>query len=161
MRLLSILLLLNSPALAQTPLPEAPSHTRHAAHVDSGEKHNDVAVFVGGTSSEERQRFTLGIDYERRLHKYLGVVGLIDVAFGNGTSAVAGAGLGIHPAGELRILLAPAAEITDHETVFVFRTGASYAIHIKNDLALAPTINFDVNREHTAVVYGFSLVKRF
>ncbi|MDH5718047.1 MAG: hypothetical protein OEZ22_10460 [Spirochaetia bacterium] len=141
-------------AKAEPSAKEEKSHDHHAFHS------NHLAVFLGATTfSKDETKFTAGADYEYRLSAMHGLLGLgliADFAFREHVQSIFGGGLFIHPAGGLKILLAPGAEIHDGHAIFLFRGGIAYDIHA-GSLSITPTINFDYANHHLAYVYGLGI----
>ena len=133
---LMAVLILSVPAFGQH---EAANH--EAGHQEH--KHH-VAIFLGNTHDYHGEdAFTVGLDYEFRLHDLLGVGALIDHAAGDIESTVAGAGIFLHPWSSSRLLIAAANEHHHGEDEFVVRVGAMYDFHVAG-WSISPTLNVDL-----------------
>jgi hypothetical protein len=163
------IMLIGESALAQE-TGEAHDQTGHEKH---GHRHH-IGMFVGGTYGElsghhevgtlsnghssgieKENAFTLGVDYQFRLYRFLGLGGFYDHAFGDFRTTVVAPGLFIRPVEKVQILAAPGVELHEGENVFVFRLGFYYEFHI-NRLSLAPTAAVDFVYGKEVFVYGLT-----
>jgi len=121
-----------------------------------GHKHH-VAMFLGNTHNYHGEdAFTVGLDYEFRLHSLLGIGALIDHATEDIDSTVAGVGLFGHPWRDLRVLVAAANEHHHGENEFVVRVGAMYDFSLAG-WSIAPTVNVDLLEDgEENWIYGFA-----
>lgn len=113
------------------------------------------AVFVPHTPSAA----TVGADYAYRLPLLgdrLSVTALVELAFAEELATILGLGLGVHPVGGLRIVLAPGVELAHGEVVFLFRFGAGYDFHL-GSFSLGPVIYADYVHGHLATVAGLQV----
>ncbi len=156
-----------APAHAEEPDCEADHHEHPGEHAEHhGEHHghhaNHIAIFGGATTlfgDEAHTGATFGLDYERRLPMMDGLFGLgalVDVALMEHTSVIVAPALFIHPAGGLKITVAPGVEHEGEENVFVMRGGLSYAIHLGR-LSVGPAVAADYANKHVALVYGLDI----
>ena len=119
------------------------------------ETKNDIVVFLGGTSNNESSAFTLGVGYQYKITRLIGVGGFLDHAFGDINSTI------IAPALYLNVkaftfLVGPGIEISDDDVIAVLRLGVEYELEISGFL-LKPGVFFDTERDESAsVVYGLS-----
>ena len=122
-----------------------------------GHKHH-VAMFLGNTHNYHGEdAFTVGLDYEFRLHSLLGVGALIDHAAGDIDSTVAGVGIFGHPWRDLRLLVATANEHHHGEDEFVVRVGAMYDFPVMG-WSISPTVDVDLLPDgEENWVYGFAV----
>lgn len=133
----------------------------HGAEKHHFHKHH-VGVFFGGTHDyHDENAVTVGLDYEYRMTKLLGAMTFVDYAAGDIESAVVGAGLFFHPAGDVRLLTAVGKEVHHGHSEFVARLGALYDFHLEN-WTLSPTLMVDVLESgHVNVIYGLGFGKGF
>jgi len=124
-------------------------------------KHH-VAVFLGNTHDYHGEdAFTVGVDYEYRLHEYFGIGALIDHAGESINSTILGGGVFIHPWKNLRLLTALGNEHQSGHNIFLVRLGAMYDFRIKGWI-LSPTVNVDLlEGGHQNLVYGFAVGRGF
>ena len=81
----------------------AESDESHHDESHHGHKHHG-SLFRGNThDSHSEDAFTAGLDYEFRVHKWFDLAALIDHAAGDIDSTVAGAGVFLHPWGDVRL----------------------------------------------------------
>ncbi len=174
-----LLLLLNSAvgaAQEADPAPQGPDE-HHAEH-----HANHVALFAGASTltgetpeGGSGTAFTLGLDYERRLTRIIGLGLLSDyVAGGVGRAFFLGVPLFVHPVGGLGLTLAPGVEFEKEEaedletrssgaeeahtsTHFAFRLGAYYSFPLPSRFSLVPQFNADlISGKGTTLVYGLA-----
>jgi opacity protein-like surface antigen len=131
-----------------------------------GEHHhkNHVAFFLGSTEAEEHhgeqgdRDFTIGVDYERRLSRVLGVGGLLDWVVEGRREFLLGVPVFLHAGKHAKFQLAPCyqriRETSDDE--FVFRTGFMWDFYV-GSLSLAPTVFYDFTDGQDFLVVGLSI----
>jgi len=140
-------------------------------HLEPASEHfhkNHIALFLGSTQAElehgerEDPQFTLGLDYERRLTRVVGVGGLIDVVVEGHRDLILGATLFLH-AGRLKFLIAPGVELVGDkgDWEFVTRFGVLYEFEVSSALTLAPVVQYDVTEERSTWVVGLGIGKGF
>lgn len=176
-------------ASASSPAEDAASHgaadapaevahgSAHDAHSDAAHAFhsNHAALFLGATVGTEGLFPSLGVEYERRL----GMFGV--TAFGEFTAAttpflILGAGVVLHPFGQLRLMALAGAEIslgaaetTEDVTHRVqvqaegsgaaaplARLGAAYDFHL-GKISLSPSFFVDYAHEHFTTVGGLGI----
>ena len=118
-----------------------------------------AALFFGAANNSAHTDFALGGDVEYRLPwlgSRMGIGAVADAVFAEHTHVLTGGGLFLHPAGGLKLLVAPAAAFSDGHRTFVLRSGVSYEVHV-GGLSVAPTLNFDFDKHHTSQVFGLSI----
>jgi hypothetical protein len=102
------------------------------------------------------------VAYERRFHLYYGVSALAEAELGPVRDGLLGAGGVLHPAGGLRITLAPAAEHSVAGWAFLFRVGLAYdLVGLAPGWRLAPALALDFVRGQRIAVLGASVSRRF
>ena len=138
---------------------------------ESEEKRNVLAFFLGGTTEsqngESETGFTVGVDYERRLSKHVGVGLLFEGVMGNQErEIVLGLPLSLHPGERLRLVIAPLLEFTkkrtagDKDAEFGIRAGGGYEFPL-GQYALSPELYVDFIGSKVALVYGVSFAFGF
>ncbi len=137
-------------------------HGEHGVHGEHHSHHaNDIGIFAGATTKfgdEGHTGATFGLDYERRLpfaEQMFGVGALVDMALMEHTSVIVAPALYIHPAGGLKITLAPGVEHEGEENVFVMRGGLAYVVHF-GALSVGPSVAADYANKHVALVHGLT-----
>ena len=118
-----------------------------------------AAVFFGAANTSAHTDFALGGDVEYRLPWFgsrMGVGAIADAVFAEHTHVLTGGGVFVHPAGGLKVLVAPAAAFSDGHKTFVLRSGLSYEMHL-GGLTVAPTLNLDFDKHHTTQVFGIAV----
>ncbi len=157
-------------------------HSQASGHGDDHAKKNHIAVFLGGTSNFDHHStdFSVGLDYEYRLNKWLGLGLMGEAVFAASTELIAGVPLFFHPAKGLKLVIAPIGVFTevhidshevprsdeDHyksetlqephkEVHFGVRLGLGYDFHL-GKLSVGPAINYDVSNT-SALVYGINV----
>jgi hypothetical protein len=135
---------------------------QESEHGEAGHKYhrNHFSLFVGATEGgnvdgegEERASPTLGLDYERRLSRLLGIGFLADVAAGDRREFVAGIPLVFHAGRSAKFYVAPGIERskeTGHDEALV-RLGFMWNFKVRR-MTLSPALNVDfVNGERIYV----------
>jgi len=144
---------------------------------DSGSAYhdqNELAVFVGGTAKTEIKGtyFSLGLDYVRLLSssEKWRAGAFVEVIFTKHPEWVFGALLYYHFYDQFFVRTGPGIEIIKHEeidpecncthvkseTEFLYRIGVGYSHHTKK-LILTPTVDIDLVRSETALVFGLNV----
>lgn len=140
---------------------------------DTHLKMNELAVFVGGTAMLENKGtyFSLGLDYLRVLSSsgIWGAGGFAEVIFKKHPEWVFGGLIYYRFPNHFFIRTGPGIEILRHEEIdpecncthvksetdFLYRIGLGYSYH-KNNLILSPTVDLDIGRSETALVFGLN-----
>lgn len=153
-------------ALLTLPTPAATAqsgvhHTTSTIHFDQDERHH-ISVFAGGTdiTGESETAFTLGIDYEYRVNRLLGLGFIAERAFGDIDSTTLFAVTDIHLWRGLVTQLGVGAEISHGETYFAARIGALYEFEVGEGFTLAPQLHYDFS-EDDSLVFGISIGRAF
>jgi hypothetical protein len=128
--------------------------------------HHVPGLFLGVTSGDGEDTFTVGLEYEYMLNQHFGIGAVYerspDRHHGDGT-AIGLLTLNWHPQGAWRILAGAGRErVFDskaHE-YSVYRVGASYDFHL-GKFGIAPSVALDFVNNKTNIVYGFALVRPF
>jgi hypothetical protein len=143
----------------------------------SGETHmdlNELAIFVGGTAKTEIKGtyFSLGLDYLRALSpsKDWGAGVYTEIIFTKHPEWVFGALVYYRFYNKFFARTGPGIEFIKHEetdsecnctnvnteTEFLYRVGIGYSHHTKN-IIFTPTVDIDLVRSETALVFGFNV----
>jgi len=150
-------------------LPEEEEHHFHKNH---------AGVFIGGTTEKEHNGFTLGGDYERRFHRFLGIGISGEHAWGSLKDTVVAFPVFFHPGAGLRIGAGPGfsrQEVTeehegDHgeidtetatETEFLWRVQILYDFEVAERVTLTPNVSLDFVPGKQFFVYGVTLGYHF
>ncbi len=174
-----LLLLFNSAvgaAQEADPAPHGPDE-HHAEH-----HANHVSLFAGASTltgetpeGGSGTAFTLGLDYERRLTRIIGLGLLVDYVVGGvGRAFFLGVPLFVRPVGGLGLTLAPGVEFEKEEaedletrssgveeahtsTHFAFRLGSFYTFPLSSTFSLVPQFNADfISGKGATLVYGLA-----
>ncbi len=159
--------------------PGHPSAEPQAAH-DSGHYHRHHAgIFIGGSHVEGHNGFTLGGEYEFRIHQYFGAGAFVEIIGGDFDERVFGALFGLHPAAGWIIFTGPgweerfrkeqgggstespgpssqSAEETEEGLEFLWRAGLMYQIPVGR-MTISPNVMVDFLKGHQVFVYGVTL----
>ena len=121
----------------------------------AGAEHlHHAALFFGNTNNDKDQNaFTVGVEYEYRLSRPVGLGALVDYAGGKIESTVVAAGPVFHPWRELKLLAMPGLDIHHGEEEFVTRVGALYDFHA-GDWSISPTLHVDVIDVKENIIFG-------
>ena len=117
------------------------------------EKKSSLSVFIGGTTNKDATAFTIGLDYQYRINKLIGVGLVLDYATPEIKSLLLAPAAFFH-LWHFEIVVAPGAEFSGDEVSFVFRTGVSYEFEL-NRFTISPSLLFDTERsDEVSLVYG-------
>ena len=143
----------------------APTQETQADQAEAEEFHkNHVGLFIGGLTPLPRKHetsFALGVGYERRFLRWLGLEAWADFAIGaHERAAIILAGPVFHPVAGFKIVAGVGVEVggeNDGEGVEaegVFAIGAGYDFEA-GPVAITPEFYFDfVGREQSNITYG-------
>jgi len=135
---------------------------------------NHFGVFVGGTTQKERSGFTLGADYERRFHRFIGIGVQAEHAWGSVKDTAVVFPVYFHPGGGLRLAAGPgfSSETETEEpgegeggsdatektvTDFLWRVQLLYDFELKERVTLTPNLAIDFVSGRQFFVYGVTL----
>jgi hypothetical protein len=125
---------------------------------EDGKKDEDKGVsefsfFLGAASNEDGNAFSMGVDYQYRLGRVVGIGALADYAGGHIQSTLIAPAVYLH-AWKFEFTVAPAIEITEEEIAGVLRLGAAFAFELKG-VSIIPAVFWDSERNHkSTLVYG-------
>ncbi|WP_262696469.1 hypothetical protein [Kordiimonas aquimaris] len=131
------------------------------------EKRHHISVFSGGTTifHTDEAASTIGLDYEYRINRLLGVGFVVEQAFGSIDATTILTVADIHIWRGLALQIGPGIEILNEETEFggeesatnfVARFGALYELEFEGGYTLSPQLHYDASKED-ALVFGISL----
>lgn len=169
-------LTLPPPMLAQEH-SEAGVHGQEQSHGEHEYHENGVFLFLGGTTEsvfdDPSTRFSIGLEYERRLSRLVGVVvGGDFVIGGEGREALAGLLLILRPVGRWGVAAGPGMEIGkehhadghegdgggDTEVRAALRVGVLYDFEVGGRYTIAPALFTDfIDGKDPALVWGVEL----
>lgn len=125
----------------------APDHRHH------------VAISAGGTWHEKGNQHggAYAIEYEYRLHEYVGVGAVFDVTSGiKDDPMVLAVSAIVHPAGGLKLIAGAGYEFKRKEDPLV-RVGVGYDFHLGEHLTLGPVVTADFVSWETNINYTLAL----
>ena len=127
------------------------------------EKPHHLSVVIGATHvpKADETGFTLGVDYEYRLNRTLGLGFVAEHAFGPIDSTTLLAVADIHVAGGLAIQAGPGVEFLHGESFFVTRLGALYELEVGEDFTVSPQLHYDFSAHEDAIVFAIAIGKAF
>ncbi len=153
------------------PLPPLKDIER-AAEDESGHIHyhkHHAALFVGGSHFKEEDGFTVGGDYEYRLHRLLGLGFEGEYAGGDLRETVVVFPVFFHPGAGLKLAAGPGFERAKEEaagselraaeetrTNFLFRVSILYDFLVKERFTITPNVSLDFVNGRQVWVYGVS-----
>lgn len=121
---------------------------------DKEESKNELSVFAGAASNS-RTAFAIGLDYQHKFNKIVGLGALIDYTVPDIGSLLIGPAVFLH-AWHFEITLAPCAEFIGEDVTGVFRAGLAYEVELSK-FSLSPSVYFDTERDgEETFVYGLS-----
>ncbi|MEO1406917.1 MAG: hypothetical protein AAFV54_10565 [Pseudomonadota bacterium] len=127
------------------------------------DRRQHVSVVIGGTTipSADETAFTIGVDYEYRLNRLIGVGAVVEHAVGGIDATTLLAVADIHIWKGLAVQVGPGVEFIDegedHETFAIGRIGALYEIEIAERFTIAPQAHYDISSGEDAFVFGVAL----
>jgi hypothetical protein len=126
---------------------------------ESGNRHA-VAVFLGDTYDDGDHGFTLGLDYEYRLSRWLGLGGMVDFVGSGDREYVVGVPLFLHATKRLTFELAAGMERAGGSSNALVRIGALYGIPL-GPVDLVPTFIVDFVDSDAVYVFGVAFAWDF
>jgi len=140
--------------------------TQASAQVDveyDEENRHHLSAVIGGSYIPEIEEtvFTLGVDYEYRVNRLLGVGFVAEQTFADvdGTTLIAVAD--IHLWRGLAIQVGPGIELVDDVTYAIGRLGTLYEIELEHEFTIAPQVHYDFSEGEDAIVFGIGIGKAF
>ncbi len=129
----------------------------------AGSMPHHLSVVIGGTHipDADETAFTLGLDYEYRLNRTLGLGVVAEQAFGPIDSTTLLAVADIHITEGLAIQTGPGVEFLDGESFFVTRIGAVYEVEVGEAFTLSPQVHYDISTGEDAIVFAFAIGRAF
>ena len=133
-----------------------------ASAEESGEKpdqeetsRNRMELFLGNTHDEGEDAFSVGVTYEYRFRKLIGLGALWEYADGDFDKWIAGVPFFLHPYKGLRFEVAPGVEHAESDNEFLVRLGVGYEFEIGR-WSITPEFNMDFVDGEESIVYGIS-----
>ena len=134
------------------------------AEVSNGhrESSHHFSLLLAGTHIEEADHtsFTIGIDYEYRVNRSLGLGFVVEHAFESIDATTLIAVADIHIWEGLALQIGPGIEFVDEDSFFVGRIGALYEFELENKYTITPQLHYDFSHED-AVVFGVAFGRGF
>jgi len=143
-----------------------------AEEQDGVDQQNVLSLILGGTSDDDENAFTVGLDFEHRLHPLLGVGAVVEYATDD-IDAVSLIGvLDIHLWKGLAIQTGPGVEFVGEEEEeagettstnrreFLYRVGVVYEFGI-GKLLVIPQVHYDYTSGKDSVVYATAIGFKF
>ncbi|WP_086933587.1 hypothetical protein [Agarilytica rhodophyticola] len=127
------------------------------------EKPHHLSVLTGGSYIEEKDDTfsTVGIDYEYRVDKLLGLGSVVEQTFGDVEATTVLAVADIHVWYGLIFQVGPGVEFVDDETFAIGRAGVLYEVEFENEFTISPQLHYDLSSSEDTVVFGIALGKVF
>jgi hypothetical protein len=143
-------------------------HEASEGHDEERHHKNHVAFFVGSTEAEEHhgvkedRDFTMGLDYERRLTRIVGVGGVVDWVVEGNREYLIGVPVYLHVGRHAKFELAAAVQHLSEtgENGFVFRTGFHWDFPV-GSLSIVPAVFYDFTEEQDFFIFGIGIGKGF
>lgn len=127
----------------------------HEIHGEGHHYRHRVELFLGNSHHDGENGFTVGLTYAYRLHKMLGIGGLVEGVAGDFEEWVFAAPVFIYPYRGLRFVGAPGLSHEHGENEFLFRTGVGYEFEIDR-WSITPEFNVDFVDGNQTFVFGVS-----
>jgi hypothetical protein len=147
-------LLLGTLATAPAAAQEMPAHQERPHH---------LSLVLGGTHVPEAGHtgFTIGLDYEYRLNRNLGLGFIAEYAAGPVDATTFLAVADIHVAKGFALQTGPGVEIIDGETFFTVRFGALYEFELGEAFTLSPQLHYDLSAGEDGIIFAIALGRGF
>lgn len=126
---------------------------------ESGHRHA-VGVFLGDTLDDGSHGFTLGLDYEYRLNRWVGLGGMMDFVFSSDRDYVVGVPVLLHATRRLTFELAAGLERARGDSNALVRLGVMYGIPL-GAVELVPSFALDFVDSDTVYVFGAAFAWKF
>ena len=133
-----------------------------AVEYDPDEPHH-LSLFTGGTHlpTADETGFTIGLDYEYRLNRLIGIGAVAERAFGQIDSTTLLAVVDIHVWRGFAFQLGPGIELTGNETFALGRIGGLYEFEFGPGLTVSPQIHYDASGTEDGLVFGLAFGMAF
>jgi len=124
---------------------------------------NFVGLFLGGTRKGGENGFSFGVEYVRRLSKYLGIGAAFESTPKLDRERIVILPMAVFfPWRELTVTVAPGVEFEDGDGSVMLRLGAGWEFEVAEHFTLSPEFNVDfVDGGSTAFVLGFTFGYKF
>lgn len=121
------------------------------------EERHHLSIITGGSAltGESESAFTLGLDYEYRISRLIGVGIVAEQAFGDLDATTLLAVADIHVWRGFAFQVGPGVEFIDNESHFVARLGALYEFEFGEGYTVSPQVHYDFSTEDT-IVFGLA-----
>jgi hypothetical protein len=143
----------------------APAISAEESHegADAFHRHH-VGLIAGGTFDEhDRTGPAIGVDYEYRFNRRLGLGGLLEYAGGDFEHVLLGIPIFFHPNEHWLLALAPATEVhkdekhDERKRDWVVRASVAYQFHFGDGYSVSPVFSADFSEHETLYVAGLAL----
>ncbi|MEM8799801.1 MAG: hypothetical protein AAGF15_06950 [Pseudomonadota bacterium] len=117
-----------------------------------------ISIVVGGTYVVEPDElgFTVGVDYEYRLNRLIGLGFVVERAFGEIDSTTVLGVADIHVWRGFAFQVGPGFERIDGETFALGRLGGLYEFEVGSGFTIAPQAHYDISGGEDAIVFGIA-----
>jgi hypothetical protein len=157
--LLLALVLVPGGAMAQAKETTQDLEYPEPAYEGKDDRHG-ISVFLGDTYSDGENGFTLGLGYEYRFTRRIGIGGMVDYVGRDFRSFVAGIPISFHATQRLEFELAAGVEYADGDYHALVRLGVGYGFPV-GPVALAPMVAADFVDSETVYLAGLSVEWEF
>ena len=137
--------------------PASPRQKHHEIH---GPSH--LSILFAGTSinSSTNSGITVGIDYEYRISRFLGLGAVVERAAGSIDATTVFAVADLHFDKGWVVQIGLGSEYIEETAFFAARIGLLYEFEFNHGYTLAPQVHFDASAENS-IVYGLSFGRSF
>lgn len=126
------------------------------------DKPHHLSVVLAGThiDAADETAFTLGVDYEYRINRLIGVGAVAEYAFDDIDALTLLAVADVHLWRGLALQIGPGVEFVDEgeetETFAIGRIGALYELDFEG-YTISPQFHYDISSGEDAIVFGLAL----
>lgn len=150
----------------------SPGSAEEGEEGEGAERQNVLSVILGGTSDDDENAFTVGLDFEHQIHRFLGIGAVLEYSTDDIDALSLIGVLDFHVWKGLSIQTGPGVEFVGEEEEeegkttsvnrreFLYRIGAVYEFEIGKFL-LIPQVHYDYSSGKDSVVYATAIGFKF
>lgn len=133
----------------------APDDDAEASHDWRAMPHH-VSVLFAGTAEDEEAAPSIGLDYEYRVDRFLGIGGVAEYAFEEIDATTLLGVADLHWTDQFIVQTGPGVEFIHDRSKFVYRIGVLYEWE-RGGYTVSPQLHYDATGGDDAVVFGIAV----
>jgi hypothetical protein len=122
---------------------------------DWREEPHHASILLSGTIEEHESAPSIGLDYEYRVSRFLGLGAIVDRAFGEIDSTTVLAVADLHITNQFIVQTGPGAEFLGSEEKPVYRIGVLYEFE-RSGFTVSPQVHYDWTSGEDALIVGLA-----